>query len=339
MASAALLNLMLVATSAFQLPSRTIGHGARAVPLIVPPPYSMQRHSAAQSAPRPDAIRCCAADESKEPTAIWVSNINTALEKGAIAYVLTYVLLDLGTALILCLLFLALRVNVAADFALAFAISKSPPLRGPRLGLDAVVAGALTKAQPQLAAVRVSLIADAMAQLMSLDTIRKRMGLRAQESSGGPADAVAAAVAVKPSSEPIVPTALPSNRLARAAAATRRLTDEYGLAYLVVKNVMGPLSIFAIYGAIRACTASGSIGASCGGAVLRASELVARLALGPGTRSFDGVRLPDVGQAAGCVCLASTVSSLMFPLVVVAAAKLTPSVAGWVAARLDDGEE
>ena len=250
--------------------------------------------------------------------------LNIALEKGAVAYVLTYVLLDLGTALILCLLFLALRVNVAADFALAFAISKSPPLRGPRLGLDAVVAGALTKARPQLAAVRVSLIADAMAQLMSLDELARRMGVRAQDRSDDEAAA-----------KPMSTTALPSKRLARAAAATRRLTDEFGLAYLVVKNVMGPLSIFAIYGAIRACAASGHMGASCGGAIARASELVARLALGPGTRSFDGVRLPNVGQAAGCVCLASTVSSLMFPLVVVGAAKLTPSVAGWVEARLN----
>ena len=72
--------------------------------------------------------------------------MNAALERGAVAYLFTYVLLDLGLALALCLLFLGLRVNVNAEFALAMAIAKSPPLRGPRLGLDSAGAAALAKA-------------------------------------------------------------------------------------------------------------------------------------------------------------------------------------------------
>ena len=117
--------------------------------------------------------------------------------------------------------------------------------------------------------------------------------------------------------------------MAKIAETTRRITDEYGLAYLAVKNILGPISIFVIYAAIRACsrgTGSDSIS--------RASEFVARVALGPGVRSFDGVRLPSVGQAAGCVALASTVSALLFPLIVVASARLAPTIAGWVAARV-----
>ena len=47
-------------------------------------------------------------------------NQRCPLEKGAAAYVLTYIVLDLGTALVLCVAFMALRIRVAADFALAF---------------------------------------------------------------------------------------------------------------------------------------------------------------------------------------------------------------------------
>ena len=58
------------------------------------------------------------------------------------AYVFTFMLLDLRTALALCFLLLALRVNVTVNFALA----KAPPLRGPRLALDGAVAAALSRA-------------------------------------------------------------------------------------------------------------------------------------------------------------------------------------------------
>ena len=165
------------------------------------------------------------------------------------------------------------------------------------------------------AAVRVSLLADALARLLSLDVLSRRMGGNGTAASGS------------------------SPRLARLTAATRRLTDEYGLAYLVVKNIMGPLSILVIYAAIRALSAGGA----GTGSIARASELVARVALGPGARSFDGVRLPSVGNAAGCVALASTVSSMLFPLVVFGAAKLAPAVASFVAARVgsdaDEGDD
>jgi hypothetical protein len=241
----------------------------------------------------------------------WVTKINNALEKGAAAYFLTYVLLDLGTALVFCIAFLALRVNVSAEFALAFAISKSPPLRGPRLGLDTAAAAALTRAFPSLAAVRVSLLADAMGRFAGVDELAKRLS-----GSEGPANATA-------SSGPR------QRRVAKVAEATRRITDEFGLAYLAVKNILGPISIFVIYAAVRAC-ARGAGSES----IPRASEFVARVALGPGVRSFDGVRLPSVGQTAGCVALASTVSALLFPLIVVASARLAPTVASWVAARV-----
>jgi len=239
------------------------------------------------------------------PTPPWVDRINSALESGAAAFVLTYVAVDLGTAFVLLVLFIALRVNVSATFALAFAISKSPPLRGARLALDAAVAAALTRFYPPLASVRVSLLADAMARLASLDELSERL-------SGIDVDVA----------EPAAPSKR-KQRLARAAQATRKLTDEFGLAYLVVKNVVGPLSIFGIFAVIRSCTGGNAVGSVIAG---RNAERFARVVLGPGGSAFDGVKLPSVGQTAGCVALASTLSSLLFPLVVLGAAALTPAV-------------
>ena len=261
---------------------------------------------------------CCMATFPEASTAPelpkWVNTINAALEKGAAAYVLTYIVLDLGTALVLCVAFMALRIRVAADFALAFALAKSPPLRGPRLGLDSAVAAALTRAYPPLAAVRVSLLADAVSRFAGIDEIAKRLNTVGRDERATPSKR--------------------QRRLARAADATRRITDEYGLAYLVVKNILGPLTVLGLYAAIRVMSGGGAGSAS----VHRASEFVARLAIGPGGSSFDGVRLPSVGQTAGCVALASTVSAMLFPLLVFGAAKLAPFVAGWVAARLRANE-
>ena len=238
----------------------------------------------------------------------WAQGINAALEANAAAYVVTYVILDLSTAMGLLLLFMALRINVGAEFALAFALSKSPPLRGPRLGLDTAVAAVATRLCPALSHVRVSILADALGRVLSLDIISKRIS---NGSLRGVTDATAA-------SEPRSP------RLARAGAEARRITDEYGLAYLAVKNIIGPLSTGLIYWAIRATTASG-VG-SAGSAVGRASSVIARLTLGPGASFFDGVRLPSVGNTAGLVALASTASALCFPLVVAGAAKLAPAL-------------
>ena len=45
-------------------------------------------------------------------------------------------------------------------------------------------------------------------------------------------------------------TPAPSSSLSRAAEEMRRLTDEYGLAYMASKNIIGPVSILLVYMAI-----------------------------------------------------------------------------------------
>ena len=110
-------------------------------------------------------------------------------------------------------------------------------------------------------------------------------------------------------------------RLARAGADARKLTDRYGLAYLGVKNTLGPLTVGIVY-LLMSLAARQSAGA--GSALRGGADLVAGWALGPGGRHFDGTRLPSVGQTAGAVALASTVSSLLFPFVVMGAATLAP---------------
>lgn len=258
--------------------------------------------------------RLCVPAEPPPPP--WVAKVNAALEDGAVSYACAFILLDMGTALALCVLLLVMRVSVAAEFALAFTIAKSPALRGPRLGVDAAAAAALSRAFPPLAAVRVSLLGDAMARFFSLFK-RANFGRPARTSRVRGADAV------EVHGRQHCPAGSPDRPLRNsdAVTATRRLTDAYGLSYLVAKNFLGPMTIFLTYAVLIACGGSGE-----SAALRRTAEWVARLALGPGAHSFDGVRLPSVGQAAGCVCLASTLSSLAFPIVVIGAAKLAPAL-------------
>ena len=285
-------------------------------------------------APAPVPPTLSSSETPRVPT--WVNSVNRALESGASAYVLTYLMLDLGGAFLLMVLFLALRVNVQADFALAFAISKSPPLRGPRLALDSAAAACLSRLYPPLAAVRTSLLADAMARLTNLDAISARLG---GGDGGAPTSTTPDTIARGPAAPAPAP---PPSRLASAAssaaAKARRVADEYGLAYLLVKNVFGPLSIALIYAAIRASTRGQ--GGGGGGALGRAAGAAARLSLGPGAAALDAhARLPSAGQAAGCVALASTISSLLFPLVVLGAARLAPRVGAWAQRRVAAADE
>ena len=65
----------------------------------------------------------------------------------------------------------------------------------------------------------------------------------------------------------------------------------------------------------------------------------AALCLWPGAaKTFDGARLPSAGQTAGAVALSSTVSSLLFPLVVLASTRLAPAVGEWVGRRVGDDD-
>jgi hypothetical protein len=93
----------------------------------------------------------------------WVDMLNRSLETHPGFVLIGFVCVDMGSAL--CLLFLITKMKVAvdADFALAYALSKS--IRAPRLALDAAVAAELARRFPALAAVRVGPILDAGVQL------------------------------------------------------------------------------------------------------------------------------------------------------------------------------
>lgn len=345
------LALLLIGATALVTASFTPHHvgGARSAVrrAVAPPPLRSPTILLSSAAPAPTPPSAPSSQKPRVPS--WVNNVNRALESGASAYVLTYLVLDLGGAFLLMVLFLALRVNVQADFALAFAISKSPPLRGPRLALDSAAAACLSRLYPPLTAVRTSLLADAMARLTNLDALSARLGggggdsaaaeTTADSGGGAPASTSPETIACGPDAPAPAP---PPSRLASAAssaaAKARRVADEYGLAYLLVKNVFGPLSIALIYTAIRASTASR--GGGGGGALGRAAGAAARLSLGPGAAALDAhVGLPSAGQAAGCVALASTISSLLFPLVVLGAARLAPRVGAWAQGRVAAADE
>ena len=89
--------------------------------------------------------------------------LNRSLETHPGFVLIGFVCVDMGSAL--CLLFLITKMKVAvdADFALAYALSKS--IRAPRLALDAAVAAELARRFPALAAVRVGPILDAGVRL------------------------------------------------------------------------------------------------------------------------------------------------------------------------------
>lgn len=73
------------------------------------------------------------------PPPWWVRLLNRSLESHPGCTLAAFLLVDVGSALCLYAIFLVLAVPVDADFALAYALSKS--IRVPRLALDAYVVG------------------------------------------------------------------------------------------------------------------------------------------------------------------------------------------------------
>ncbi|KAJ1458404.1 hypothetical protein M885DRAFT_512810 [Pelagophyceae sp. CCMP2097] len=213
------------------------------------------------------------AEDDGVATAPWVGAVNSALERAAAATLVAFVIVDISSALCLLGVIVALGLQVPPEFVVAYGISKGL-LRAPRLAVDAAVAAALAKRFPSLAAVKISLLVDA-------------------------ASDCAAALKRTPSAA----LAAPGDRLSRAAARARSLLDEYGLAYMVAKNVIGPLTIAALYAAL----------ASARGSLAPAAVPV-------------GAGLEAAARFAGQCALASTSSTLLFPFVVVGAAALGPQL-------------
>ena len=165
----------------------------------------------------------------------WVRMMNAALVSEPAWCLVGFVICDIGSALVFFLLFSTLDFPVDADFAAAYALSKS--IRAPRLAFDAVVAAKMAAAYPPLAAVRMRPILDAGVHAASRV---KRAILRIFRVDDRPSAAT----------EPEIAPAKPS-AARRAAEEARHLTDTYGLAYMAAKNVIGPVSILVFYGALR----------------------------------------------------------------------------------------
>ena len=230
----------------------------------------------------------------------WVKSVNNALETSATSTLLAFVLLDLGSASCILGALVALSVPVGADFALALALSKA--LRGPRLALDTALAALLARRFPSLRAVKVSLLLDQLADTWA--EVRRSFDEGRLEATG---DSKSATV------EGFPPGFTPRpGRGAAASLAARKLTTEYGLAYLAAKNIIGPACTLLMLGALRS-----------GG---RARAATASL-----MRTF-GVTAGSAGAFAGQVALAATLSHVLFPGIVLVAAKLGP----WMATRAAD---
>lgn len=233
----------------------------------------------------------------------WVSMLNASLTQHPGFVLLGFVLVDITSALVLLALIVRLQIPVDGDFALAYALSKS--IRAPRLAFDAVVAGWLSKAFPPLKAVRVGPILDAgielgakLSEVVSLT--RRRLFPNGKETRRSKKDA-------RNDDEN-------ESRRARAAREAREMTDAYGLAYMAAKNIIGPVSIALFYVLLK-------YGVDVRGAL-------AFFGAGPA-----GSTAAAAGKTAGALALASWVSTLFFPLVVLGAGYIGPKMgrgAEWV---------
>lgn len=228
----------------------------------------------------------------------WVRMMNAALVSEPAWCLVGFVICDIGSALVFFLLFSTLDFPVDADFAAAYALSKS--IRAPRLAFDAVVAAKMAAAYPPLAAVRMRPILDAGVHAASRV---KRAILQIFRVDDRPS------AATEPQMAPAKPSAA-----RRAAEEARHLTDTYGLAYMAAKNVIGPVSILVFYGALR-----------CGVDVQGGLDWLAGGGAGAGGA--------NVGKTAGLLALSSWASTTLFPAVVLGAGALGPRL-GRVARRL-----
>ena len=234
----------------------------------------------------------------------WVSMLNASLTQHPGFVLLGFVLVDITSALVLLALIVRLQIPVDGDFALAYALSKS--IRAPRLAFDAVVAGWLSKAFPPLKAVRVGPILDAgielgakLSEVVSLT--RRRLFPNGKETR-------------KFSKKDARNDDENESRRARAAREAREMTDAYGLAYMAAKNIIGPVSIALFYVLLK-------YGVDVRGAL-------AFFGAGPA-----GSTAAAAGKTAGALALASWVSTLFFPLVVLGAGYIGPKMgrgAEWV---------
>ena len=87
------------------------------------------------------------------------------------------------------------------------------------------------------------------------------------------------------------------------------MTDAYGLAYMTAKNIIGPVSIALFYALLK-------YGVDVGGALAF---------LGAGVGAAGGATAA-AGKTAGALALASWISTLFFPFVVLGAGFIGPKM-------------
>ena len=235
------------------------------------------------------------ATERKAPA--WVGVLNASLEKSALSTLLAYLLIDITSTLSILGLLVGLRVPVAADFAIALALVKA--VRGPRLALDAWLAAMLTRWFPSLKAVKVTNCFDEFAASLSVLRLSFQEGLKEGRSPSSRDGVAAAATRSEPSSPPRV------GKLAAATRAARNLASDYGLAYMAAKNLLALLQVLLFLAALR----SGGPAKAATAALLRTFKVS-----------------PKAGMLAGQLALAVTLHYLLFPVVVIGAAKLGPKI-------------
>ena len=227
----------------------------------------------------------------------WVGMLNQALETSALATLLAYLLIDVFATFTVLGALAVLRVPVAADFAVALALSKA--VRGPRLALDVSVAASLARRMPSLKAVKVTKCLDEFAT--SLAVLRRSFEQGFEQERHAPA---ASGQAVTP--HPATTAPLHADRLAAAARAARQLTSDYGLAYMAAKNAIALLSMLLIL----LCLRSGGPAKAATAALLRMLRVNAK-----------------AGLFAGQLAFAVTLHYALFPLIVLGAARLGPRIA------------
>ena len=140
----------------------------------------------------------------------FVTTLNAALDAAPLLTLLAFVAVDAGSALCLWGVLEGVGAQVDGTFAAAYALSKS--IRLQRLPLDAAAASALARAWPALAAVRVSRLLDAAADVsfkVKAACARLLPGRRSSPDAGA---------------APARHSAL----LSSAAFEAKRLADEYG---------------------------------------------------------------------------------------------------------------
>ena len=175
---------------------------------------------------------------------------------------------------------------------------RSKSIRAPRLALDAAVAAELARRFPALAAVRVGPILDAGVQLGAELKNTARSASRRFSSKKTKISFSRGARGARDARE---------SRSRRAAREAREMTDAYGLAYMTAKNVIGPVSIALFYAALKY------------GVDLRGALASAGVNVGAGAAAA-------AGETAGALALASWVSTVFFPLVVLGAGFIGPKM-------------